>query len=281
MNINVWIIIKICKALNQSFWGVWFLFCFVFLPAFHSNPTTLPFPPRSKTSELLFLLAVLMYRQVLWSSTKCLFSLGGELGASTSLGLPVILSFSACLVFAAFLQETKETWPFRATHSTLATDLHSHSIVSERHQCRGRVLAHECQAAPGCLYRRLEVMSKQVIIMRWALQKLTRLSRRSVTHSSASRYSRESSSNTCSRSTAKRGGPGWGCGTSMGGTVLSHPTRSPRPPLRPAGGSLACSLRPDLQHVCCPPPAAAISIAEFVKLFLTLRKACCSSGCIF
>jgi len=51
------------------------------------------------------------------------------------------------------------------------------------------------------LYRRLEVMSKQVIIMRWALQKLTRFSKRSVTHSRASRYSRESSSNTCSRST--------------------------------------------------------------------------------
>lgn len=55
----------------------------------------------------------------------------------------------------------------------------------------------------GALHRRLEVMSKQVIIMRWALQKLTRFSRRSVTHSRASRYSRESSSKTCSKSTAK------------------------------------------------------------------------------
>lgn len=54
------------------------------------------------------------------------------------------------------------------------------------------------------VYRRLEVMSKQVIIMRWALQKLTRFSKRSVTHSRASKYSRESSSNTCSRSTVRK-----------------------------------------------------------------------------
>lgn len=46
-------------------------------------------------------------------------------------------------------------------------------------------------------------MSKHVIIIRWALQKLTRFSSRSVTNSRASKYSRESTSNVCWRSTAK------------------------------------------------------------------------------
>ncbi len=75
------------------------------------------------------------------------------------------------------------------------------------------VLAHIHPAEPFALptvlntwrifYRRRQVMSKHVIIIRWALQKLTRFSSRSVTNSKASKYSRESTSNVCWRSTKK------------------------------------------------------------------------------
>lgn len=97
-------------------------------------------------------------------------------------------------------------------HSRLATNLHPHPVVLGVASTEG--LGGRCPAEvlgergpdgsePISPYRRLEVMSKQVIIMRWALQKLTRLSKRSVTPSSASRYSRESSCRTCSKSTER------------------------------------------------------------------------------
>lgn len=56
-------------------------------------------------------------------------------------------------------------------------------------------------SAGSPVYRCLEDTSKQVIIMRWALQKFTLVSSLSVTISSASKYSRESTSKACCSST--------------------------------------------------------------------------------
>lgn len=53
------------------------------------------------------------------------------------------------------------------------------------------------------VYRCLEDTSKQVTIMRWALQKFTLVSSLSVTVSRASRYSRESTSKVCCSSTER------------------------------------------------------------------------------
>lgn len=58
-----------------------------------------------------------------------------------------------------------------------------------------------CPSAGSPVYRCLEDTSKQVIIMRWALQKFTLVSSLSVTISSASKYSRESTSKACCSST--------------------------------------------------------------------------------
>ena len=111
---------------------------------------------------------------------------------------------------------------------------------------KGRHSAAACgsgaRAGPGgSRQRRREVMSKQVIIMRCALQKLTRLSRRSVTHSSASRYSRESSSRTCSKSTAKKEKPDGDAPP----TGTGDPTGRPWPPR-------LLRLRPEVLAPPCP-----------------------------
>lgn len=114
MNINVWIITKICKALNQSFGET----CCCFVLAFYNNPTsTLPFSHKPGEEGGLFCQQFLLYKQVLQSSSKCFFSLTG---ASTSLGLPITRSSPACLVSAPSLQKTKEKLAFR---STLTPDL--------------------------------------------------------------------------------------------------------------------------------------------------------------
>ena len=114
MNINVWIITKICKALNQSFGET----CCCFVLAFYNNPTSiLPFSHKPGEEGGLFCQQFLLYKQVLQSSSKCFFSLTG---ASTSLGLPIIRSSPACLVSAPSLQKTKEKLAFR---STLTPDL--------------------------------------------------------------------------------------------------------------------------------------------------------------
>lgn len=183
------------------------LFCFNFPQQSHVRSR--PFSQTRRRGRSL-LPAVLMYKQVLQSSSKCFFSLTG---ASTSLGLPIIRSSPACLASAPSLQKTKEKLAFR---STPTPDLPPTFVLLpwslSGAGTKGRPSAAACgsgaRAGPGgSRQRRREVMSKQVIIMRCALQKLTRLSRRSVTHSSASRYSRESSSRTCSKSTAKKEKP--------------------------------------------------------------------------
>lgn len=195
MNINVWIITKICKALNQSFWVIFVVSSW--LPtAIH---VTLALPRKTRRRARA---PSASSSYVHTSSRKFLKVLIQSRGASPSRGSSIISSSRACSGFAPFLQKTKEKPPSAQRHSRLATNLHPLSAISECRRHRGPGGRGAWRA--GRLHRRLEVMSKQVIIMRWALQKLTRLSRRSVTHSSASRYSRESSSHTCSRSTAKR-----------------------------------------------------------------------------
>lgn len=148
------------------------------------------------------------------------------------LGLP---SFSPPMrvrgLHLSYRKQKKNRLPLNVT-----PDLPPTFILSLRSRCR----QHRGPGARGArragrLHRRREVMSKQVIIMRWALQKLTRLSRRSVTHSSASRYSRESSSHTCSRSTAKREKPMGTRARMRGGRPLPTRGRGDR-----AGHSRAC-----------------------------------------
>ena len=118
-------------------------------------------------------------------------------------------------------------------HSRLASNLRAPSVVSERRRVPA---ARERGPGGGDSHqRRREVMSKQVIIMRCALQKLTRLSRRSVTHSSASRYSRESSSRTCSKSTARRRSP-------MGTRRLQGRVTRRLGPKAPAPGGLSTAV---------------------------------------
>lgn len=184
------------------------LFCFSFPQQSHVHS---PLFSQTRRRGRSLLPAVLMYKQVLQSSSKCFFSLTG---ASTSLGLPIIRSSPACLVSAPSLQKTKEKLAFRSTLTpdlppTFVLLLWSLSGAGPEGWPSAAACSSGVRAGPGggSHQRRREVMSKQVIIMRCALQKLTRLSRRSVTHSSASRYSRESSSRTCSKSTAKKEKP--------------------------------------------------------------------------
>lgn len=141
------------------------------------------------------------------SSSRFLKVLSQSHGFSHHFLLPRVGVFT----FLPYRKQRKHRLSLLA-HSRLATNLHPHpSVLSVASTeglggwCPAEVLGSEGltgleSAGP---YRRLEVMSKQVIIMRWALQKLTRLSRRSVTPSSASRYSRESSCRTCSKSTER------------------------------------------------------------------------------
>lgn len=199
MNRKVWII-KICKALNQSLWGIR---CSGLAP--DSDPVRTLAPSHKAREERGLLPAGPLYKQVLESSSKCFFQ---SHGASTSLGFPSFPPPTRA-VFTPFLQKTPENCLPLSAHSRLApTFILLLLCPSRRHQGPGEGLAVGSRGARGwqarpAPHRRREVMSKQVTIMRWALQKLTRLSRRSVTHSSASRYSRESSSQTCSKSTAK------------------------------------------------------------------------------
>lgn len=216
-----------------------------------SSPARALAPSRQAREERGPLPAVLTYQQVLESSSKCFFSLTG---LPRPLGFPTFPPPTR-VVFASFLQKTKNCF-----RSALAADLHQPSSSCCLRAAGTKGLAgagggvgrggvggwspgsegRGGQAGPGP-HRRREVMSKQVIIMRWALQKLTRLSRRSVTHSSASRYSRESSSRTCSRSTAKKERPdGDVQGRGLGGALPP----SPRP-----GTALDCCLPRLMQRI--------------------------------
>lgn len=133
-------------------------------------------------------------------------------GTLWSLGLPIVSSSPACVVFAPFLQKSKENSPsaprsLPTCHRPSSSFRGLRAPPAQGPAQGGRLRMGSGAGGRGSLQRRLEVTSKQVIIIRCALQKLTRLSRRSVTHSSASRYSRESSSRTCSKSTAKKEKP--------------------------------------------------------------------------
>lgn len=189
MNINVWII-KICKALKQSFW-IGFLLMNLSVEVLQP-PSLLPQLTQGKKSLLP---AVLIYRHVLKGSSKCSF----RLTESTSFYLH--FSCLSCFFFILLFRIVKQishthSWDLTPTFILILLSLGCYSEGKRR--MAEMPIEILLRFAP---YLRLEVMSKQVIIMRWALQKLTRFSKRSVTHSRASRYSRESSSNTCSKST--------------------------------------------------------------------------------
>lgn len=74
MNIHVWIIIKVCKALDQSFW--------VILVVLLQLSTAIPRRPLARSRKTRrrvrsLLPAVPMYKHILESSSKCFFSLTG------------------------------------------------------------------------------------------------------------------------------------------------------------------------------------------------------------
>lgn len=196
MNTNVWIITKICKALNLSFRVI---SCGHVLFLLWSAVLRPPSPFLTKARKERGLFASSSYVQT--SSSKFLKVLLQSPGASVSLGLPVTFSFHVFGI-CTFPTDHKAKIAFRSPLTadlppTFTLILPSLGAASTEGPGRARPFGGPSP------YRRLEVMSKQVIIMRCALQKLTRFSRRSVTHSRASRYSRESSSKTCSRSTAR------------------------------------------------------------------------------
>lgn len=151
--------------------------------------------------------AVLMYKQILESSSKCFFSLTG---LPHPLGFPPFSPpMRVWCLHLSYRKQKKNRLPLNVTPHLPPTFILILWSLSRQHRAGGAcdwlwgLRGQGARQGAGSLHRRREVMSKHVISMRWALQKLTRLSRRSVTHSSASRYSRESSSQTCSRSTAK------------------------------------------------------------------------------
>lgn len=128
-----------------------------------------------------------------------------------SFSLSFFFSSSQCPVFQSCFRKIVFLWfysswsPFEAWVSCPTSSL---SILREAKTVRLPMILCSFSFSPDnrChfLYRRRQVTSKHVIIMRWALQKFTRFSSRSVTNSKASRYSRESTSNVCWRSTAEQ-----------------------------------------------------------------------------
>lgn len=122
MNINVWIITKICKALNQSFWAIFVVSSWL--------PTAIPVHPRpfsqNQKSEGPFCRQFLCtYKFSKVPQSACSVSC-----ASTSVGSAIVFSSHACSGFAPFLQKTEEKLPSAQRHSRLATDLHPLSAIS-------------------------------------------------------------------------------------------------------------------------------------------------------
>ena len=132
--------IKICKALNRSFWVI-FRRCFVL--AFDSNPTcTLALPHKTRERGRSLLPAVLMYTRVLESSSKCFFSLTGLPHPS---GFP---SFSPpTRVRCSHLSYRNKATRHRRRR---ATNLRPHAVASERLQPWGPG-AHAWLWGPGGL----------------------------------------------------------------------------------------------------------------------------------
>ena len=126
MNINVWIITKICKALNQSFGET----CCCFVLAFHNNPTS-TFALSHKPGEE----GGLFCQQFLCTNK---FFKVPQSAFSVSRGLPRFLGFPS---FAPLLRvwclhrsyrKQKKNSPSAPRSSRLATNLHPPSVVSER-----------------------------------------------------------------------------------------------------------------------------------------------------
>lgn len=153
MNTNVWVIIKICKALNPSSWVIssW-VFCFRFQQQSYVHPP----PHESKTRERSLCQQFLCTNKL--SSSKCFFSVSQGFNvpwASHHFLLPRVW----CLHLPYYRTQKKTRLPLNAP-SRLATDLHPHSIVFGCRQHRGpgggrrlsAVLGSEGTGGPGiCL----------------------------------------------------------------------------------------------------------------------------------
>lgn len=111
-NTNVWIIIKICKALNPSFWVVLLVFCFQWQSAS---------PSPSSRLQGKNLLASSPYVQ---SSSRFLKVLSQSHGFSHHFLLPRVGVFT----FLPYRKQRKHRLSL-LTHSRLATNLHPHPSV--------------------------------------------------------------------------------------------------------------------------------------------------------
>lgn len=200
---------KILQALNQSF-GNLLLFCFNFPQQSHVRSR--PFSQTRRRGRSL-LPAVLMYKQISSKFLKVLFQSHGGFHVPWA-SHHSLLSCVSWRLHRPYRKQRKNSPsaqsnsdlpptfvpPFRSLWAAPALRAGPARLPAARE--RGR--------AGGSGPRRREVMSKQVIIMRCALQKLAQRSPGAPsTPLSASRYSRESSSRTCSKSTAKKEKPRW------------------------------------------------------------------------